>query len=159
MTQKKGQANNGKTKERRAYFRFPVLKDLAKPVDLFFNSSSVPVPAVLLDLSTNGMGLLTFVPVEIGVRINANITLPGLKISNIEGKVIWTLTKGDSWRIGINFTKIDKNASDKIKNMITDYTECENRIFSGIKDACVNNCSYFLLCSKSVKKEKANAKN
>jgi len=159
MNSKKDQTNNGKIKERRKYFRLPILKDLAKPVDLFFNSSSVPVPAVLLDLSVKGMGILTFVPVEIGTKINANITLPGLRISNVEGKVVWTLIKGDSWRIGIMFTKMDRNTSIKIKKMTNDYTECENRISSGIKDVCTDDCSYFLLCSKSVKKEKANAKN
>ncbi len=158
MTTKKDH-NQDKHQERRKYLRFPILKDIAKPLDLFFNNSSVSVPAILLDLSVEGMGLLTFVPVEIGVKINADINLPGLKITNIEGKVIWSLTKGNSWRIGIAFTKINKLNFDKIKKMSEDYSECENRISVGTKNICFSNCSFFSLCTKSVKLDKTYAKD
>ncbi|MFN3966184.1 MAG: PilZ domain-containing protein [Endomicrobiia bacterium] len=149
MTNKK--ESSQQFQERRKYLRLPILKDIAKPVDLFFNSSSVPIPAILLDLSACGMGLLTFVPVQLGTKITANLTLPELNIKNIEGKVVWTLTKENSWRIGIVFTKIDKSEFDKIKKMSDDHSECENRISSGITDVCTTKCSYFPLCSKSVK--------
>lgn len=137
--------------ERRKYVRFPVMKDIAQPIDLFFESSPEPVPAVLLDLSAGGCGLLTFVPIEVGTNIQAKINLPGLKIENVKGKVIWTITKGTSWRLGIAFTEISKADFDKIKEISDDYKDCETKLSLGVTDVCFKECKYMPLCTKPIK--------
>lgn len=109
--------------ERRKHKRFPVIRNLAKPVELIFENhpAATSVPAVLLDLSAGGIGLLSFVPVEIGTKIVSIIDLEELSFGPVEGKVIWSLAKGESWRLGILFTKISKPDCNKINSIARDY--------------------------------------
>ncbi|MDI6640690.1 MAG: PilZ domain-containing protein [Elusimicrobiota bacterium] len=137
--------------ERRKYVRFPVMKDLAKQIELYFEPSETPMPAILLDLSAGGCSLLTFVPIEVGTKIQARIDLPGLKINNVKGKIIWTLNKENSWRIGIAFTEINKSDFEKIKNMSDDYADCEIKLSLGVTDVCFPECKFMPMCTKSVK--------
>lgn len=138
--------------ERRRYQRFPIMHDLAKPVELRFKTGSIttPVPAVLLDLSAGGMGILTFMAIDVGSDIVIRINLADLKI-DVEGKVIWSLCKGETWRIGIAFNKINKDTIQKINRIAEDYNACEIKIGFGIKDVCFKECSYYALCTKPLK--------
>ncbi|MBU2568220.1 MAG: PilZ domain-containing protein [Elusimicrobia bacterium] len=140
-------------KDRRQFRRFPVLKDIAKPVDLYFEPSAVatPVPAVLLDISAGGIGILTFVPIEVGTSITSEIKLPGIHVKRVEGTVLWTLTKGNSWRVGIAFTKIEKDDFTNIKQLADDYIDCETKLSMGVTDVCFKDCHYRQMCSKDVK--------
>ncbi|MEW6040431.1 MAG: PilZ domain-containing protein [Elusimicrobiota bacterium] len=141
--------------EKRQYKRFPLMKDIAKPVELFFELPTGPqaIPSILCDLSAGGMGLITFIPLEPGIRVIAQINLPGLKLKLTEGKIMWTLSKGDSHRVGISFTKIDKDDFEKINKMAEDYNDCEIKISAKIKINCSENCNYHSLCDKPHKKK------
>lgn len=145
--------------ERRKHVRFPIMKDIAKPVELFFEQSATSVPAILLDLSAGGCGLLTFVPIEVGTIISATIDLPGLKINNVKGKVVWTLAKENSWRIGIAFTEISKSDFENITKISDDYANCETKLSLGVTDVCFAKCKYMPMCTKPVKISQKNAKN
>ena len=102
-------------KERRQYLRFPVMKDLSRPVELVINktkSTITEMPGILVDLSCGGMGIITFMSVEVGTKIFTKIDLPGLNTNLVEGKIVWCLSKGNCYRLGIAFTKIDKKDFD-----------------------------------------------
>jgi hypothetical protein len=139
--------------ERRKHKRFPVMKNLIKPIELIFDTTSnkLHVPAVLLDLSAGGIGLLTFVPIETGTKIITYLIFEGLNTGPIEGKVVWVITKGESWRVGIAFTKIEKTDFDKINSIAQDYIDCETQISMKIKNICYNSCKYWPLCNKPIK--------
>jgi hypothetical protein len=130
------------------------MKDLTRPVDVYLDPSTEtqPVPAVLFDLSAGGMCLLSFVPVDLGSRIMTQIILPGLNMKLIEGKVMWTLEKGRSYRLGITFTKIDKSDVDTLAAIADDFVRCDAKIAAGDNSVCVDNCRYFALCEKPQKK-------
>lgn len=148
-------------KERRRHPRFPAAghpkKEPAKvvifkPINLFFWEIRTTIPGVLLDLSAGGMGLLTFVPVKKGCRLKLQLDLPALKTEIIEGRVAWIVGKGESWRLGIEFSKISRKDSEMINHVASDYSGCEMRILKNDKAVCVKNCHYALSCSKTQKK-------
>jgi hypothetical protein len=139
-----------KTKERRKHKRFPSMHNLSKPIELIFEppATITHVPAVLINLSAGGMGLLTFVPIEANTIVNAKIDFKGLKIPSAQGRVMWALPKDESWRIGIKFTRINESDVHRINLMAEDYNDCEIKLSLGAKDVCFKKCHYWKLCDR-----------
>lgn len=145
--------------ERRKHERFPVIKNLVRPIELVFDNKaySKHVPAILFDLSAGGMGLLCFEPITTSTIVLLNIEMEGLKVGPAYGKVVWAFEKGESWRVGINFTNLNENDKEKINNLARDYIECEMRAEHLEKDKiCVSKCHYRVLCEKPFKIKKHN---
>lgn len=135
--------------ERRRYKRYPVLHEIDQMIHMSLENRTFP--GVLVELSAGGMALLTYTPIPIGTNISLSLDLPGLKTQELLGTVVWSISKGDMWRLGIAFTKIDPVDFRHINRMAFDYSDCETKIQLGAKDVCVNKCSYAPLCNKSQK--------
>ncbi len=135
--------------DKRRHSRLPVLHEMDEPIHIAFNNEHVP--GILVDLSGGGMALLTFASAPVGTAISLIIDVPGLKTKPLLGKVVWTLSKGDMWRIGIVFTAIDPIDFRHINRLAFDCTDCDTKLALGVTDICFEKCSYFTLCSKSVK--------
>jgi hypothetical protein len=142
-----------KFKERRKHRRFPAMHNLLKPIDLIFEppATFTSVPAILLDLSAGGLGMLTFVPIEAGTEINAQVDFKGLNIPSIQGKVVSVIAKGESWRISVRFKNMENPLTEKLNKMAEDYNDCETKIALGAKDVCFDKCLYFKICEKQYK--------
>ncbi|MFH1666028.1 MAG: PilZ domain-containing protein [Elusimicrobiota bacterium] len=138
--------------ERRKHVRLPVMKNIAKPVELLLGKSTTPAPAILLDLSAGGMGLLSFIPIKEGSKVCTKIDLPGLKTNTIEGKVMWDISKEETFRIGISFTKIEDHDFNHIEKMAEDFVKCETKIVQAEHNICFPKCRYHAVCDKSIKK-------
>ncbi len=137
--------------ERRKHVRFPVMKNIAKPVELMIGESTVPVPAILMDLSLGGMGLLTLVSIKTGTKLATKINLPGFQTNSIDCRIVWDVCKESTFRIGINFVKLENTDFKKIETMSRDYADCETRIAGTEKHVCKTECHYKPLCEKKQK--------
>ena len=142
-----------KNAERRKHSRMPAIHNLVKPIELLFAPPAevTTVPAVLMDLSAGGMSLLTFVPIETGTSVRAEIDFRGLRVNTAVGKVVWSAPKDESWRLGIRFSEISKPEAKKINNMAIDFTDCETKLAAGAGDVCFRGCRYWKLCEKEQK--------
>ncbi|MGA2090678.1 MAG: PilZ domain-containing protein [Endomicrobiales bacterium] len=135
--------------DKRRHSRLPVLHEMDEPIHIALNNKQVP--GILVDLSAGGMALLTFASAPVGTEISLTIDVPGLKTKMLSGKVVWTLSKGDMWRIGIVFTSIDPVDFRHINRLAFDCTDCDTKLALGVTDICFEKCSYFSLCEKPVK--------
>lgn len=138
--------------DRRKHKRFPVLENIAKSIELFIpEKSSYGLPAILLDLSRSGVGLLTFTPIKVGTILNIDIDLIELHIHNLKGKVVWMKNIQQTYRIGVKFLEIEEKIAKKIDKIAQDYTDCEIKLSLGVKDVCFKKCNYYTLCNKKYK--------
>jgi hypothetical protein len=135
--------------EKRRHNRLPVLHEMDEPIQIALSNKAVP--GILVDLSAGGMALLTFASIPVGTEINLAIDVPGLKTQPITGKVVWTLAKGEMWRIGIVFTKIDPLDFRHINRIAFDCSDCETKLALGVSDVCMEKCAYYSLCTKTAK--------
>lgn len=76
------------------------------------------------NLSTNGIFLVTDVPLEIGIQLELHFSLPNSrKLIKAEGRVVWKTKhqegKDEHEGVGIEFTKID----DESKKIISEFVE------------------------------------
>jgi hypothetical protein len=138
--------------DKRKHKRFPVVKDLAEPVDLYIlENPPREVPAVLTNLSSGGMALVVFAHVSGDSRLKIVLNLPGLEGVEVQGHVAWTDAKGDTTAVGVRFNHLSAEASRRINQMAEDYQDCEFKLSFGLKDVCYRECHYFPLCQKAVK--------
>ena len=135
--------------EKRKHHRMPVIKQFGKEVMIKMGNESVP--GVILDLSVEGMSLLTFTQVPKGSDICLSMDMPTLKTNPINGKIVWVVPKGDMFRIGILITSINTLDSKQINRMAIEYNDCENKILLGAPDVCEKKCSYYQICAKPQK--------
>jgi len=135
--------------EKRRHNRLPVLHEMDEPIQIALDSKVVP--GILVDLSAGGMALLSFSPIPVGTMVNLSIEVPGLKTQPLEGKVVWSLSKGEMWRIGIVFTKIEPIDFRRINRIAFDATDCDTKLTLGVTDICFEKCSYYSLCEKPIK--------
>lgn len=142
--------------EKRKYSRLPVLHEMDEPIKIALSDKSIP--GILVDLSAGGMSMLTFTQIPTGTEINLSIVVPGLKTQIIGGRVVWSICKGEMWRMGIAFTKLDPIDFRRINRMAFDCADCDTKLALGVTDVCVEKCSYFELCTKKVKLKKKNHK-
>ena len=140
-------------KERRKHARLPVLHEIDEPIQIAIDGQK-SVPGILVDLSASGMSLLTFTLVPVGSNINLSINLPGLKTKELKGRVVWTIEKGDMWRMGLAFGSIESSDFRHINKMAIECSDCDTKIALGVPDPCFEKCSYFPLCAKPMKLKK-----
>ncbi|MBK8870420.1 MAG: PilZ domain-containing protein [Elusimicrobia bacterium] len=138
--------------EKRNHKRFPVLKDMAEPVDLtVMGPSAREVPAVLTNLSAGGMALVVFAHVSGESKLKLVLDIHGLEGLELHGRVAWTTPKGDTTAVGVAFEHLKKETVDRINQMAEDFQDCELKLSFGVKDVCFLKCHYFSLCGKPVK--------
>jgi hypothetical protein len=138
--------------DRRKHQRFPVIKDLAEPVDLMLlDEPKRELPAVLTNLSAGGMSLMVFAHVSGDTRLKIVLNMPGLEGTELQGHVTWTAMKGETTTLGVAFGHISPEAAKRINHMAEAYQDCELKISFGLKDVCFKECSYWPLCHKPVK--------
>jgi hypothetical protein len=132
--------------EKRRNRRMPIIKQFGEPVMMHMQEKSVP--GVILDLSADGVSMITYAYIPVGAGICMTIDLPMLKTKPMNGKVVWILPKGDMWRIGIYIESIDTLDAKHINRMAIDFNDCENKISLGVPDVCAAKCSYHQICEK-----------
>lgn len=138
--------------EKRKHVRFPVMRDMAKPILVRYNGEHESMPAFLIDLSAGGIGIITFQKLKPGMKLQLNLDLPGLKIENINAEVMWVKQRSETFRCGIKFLHLPKNLIEKINTIARDYISCEERISLDFHKICHKKCRYYLLCDKLQKK-------
>jgi Tfp pilus assembly protein PilZ len=135
--------------EKRKHNRLPVLHEMDEPIQISLDNKTVP--GILVDLSAGGMALQTFTSVQVGTEVSLAIDVPGLKTQPLNGRVVWSLAKGDTWRIGIVFTQIDPVDFRHINRLAIDCSDCDTKLTLGVSDVCFDKCSYFAICDKPSK--------
>ena len=137
--------------DKRRYARFPV-GGFVGPITLRLDSQGKSSqPAVLTDLSAGGISLVTFIEPPHSRRIEMILSLPGLKSVSVEGKVARVMEKGQTYKVGISFTKIEKKHKELINNMALDNQDCDIRVALKLPEACVPDCRFHHLCAKPQK--------
>lgn len=159
---------NSTPQERRRHQRFPLLQGLVEPITINIDgivgegkkakSSSQNQPALLTDLSAGGMSLLLFLEPPRAKKLDMVLSLPGFSNIPIQGKVVRVNTKGQTYNVGIAFTKISKKHQAKISSMAQDHMDCETRIGLRLPEACVPTCTFHWLCAKPQKTPHSNWK-
>lgn len=157
---------NGKhSNERRAHRRLAVVSDLVEPIVLSYapdpkekkkSKDAVPKhlrtqPAVLTDLSAGGLQLITFLAPPHAKSFKMTLTIPGLDNLPVIGRVVRVSKKGETYSVGIAFTKIAKKFQRQITRMAEDDGDCNTRLSLGLPESCVPTCTFHALCNKSQK--------
>lgn len=143
--------------ERRRHTRFPVVEGMIEPITVQFgipkktDTGDKNQPAILTDLSAGGMSLLMFLEPPQAKVLDMVLTIPGLERVPIEGKVVRVHQKGDTFSIGIAFTKIGKKYQSRISGMAQDHIDCDTRLALRLPEACVQTCGFHALCAKPQK--------
>lgn len=148
--------------DRRRHARLPVVEGMIEPITVKFGApekaaakgaATPPVsqPAILTNLSAGGMSLLMFLDPPHAKRLDMILTIPGLDHLPIEGKVVRINQKGETYNVGIAFTKISKKSQAQISNMAQDNMDCETRIALRLPEVCVATCAFHELCVKPQK--------
>lgn len=146
-------------KERRRFQRFPVVEGMIEPITLNLGErapaggASGPnnQPAILTNLSAGGMSLIVFMEPPRAKRLDMVLSIPGLNHLSIEGKVVHVHEKGQTYKVGIAFTKISKKHQSRISGMAQDHIDCETRIALKLPEVCVKTCTFHALCAKPQK--------
>jgi c-di-GMP-binding flagellar brake protein YcgR len=142
--------------ERRKHKRFPIIKDLAEPIEIrVAGKEPLALPGVLTNLSAGGLDLVLMGAFD-GRHNPHNVQLSldhihGFDDLKVSGQIIWTREKGGTTLMGIQFTQIGERHKERINRMAKAYWECENRIEQGDFEICFRECTYWNLCSKTVK--------
>ncbi|PCI37719.1 MAG: hypothetical protein COB53_05755 [Elusimicrobia bacterium] len=165
MKHKNGKAST----ERRRSPRVAVVSDLVEPIVLRYAADkpagkkkgpkdevAIPKhlrtqPAILTNLSQTGLALITFLAPPHTKSFKMTLTIPGLDHLPIEGQVVRVDKKGDTFSVGIHFTKIAKKYQKMIQRMAEDDGDCNTRIGLGLPEACVPDCGFHYLCTKTQK--------
>lgn len=150
--------------ERRKHKRFPIIKDLAEPIELAVidNQHMEKIPGVLTNFSAGGMDLVLMGAIPEKANVRLSMHLPGFDRFAVEGRLVWSHAKGLTSQIGIQFTKIDQDHARQINHMAEAFWECEDRIKAEAPTVCFHGCMYWDLCEKPAKlksPKKATARN
>lgn len=139
--------------ERRKHKRFPIIKDLAEPIEITVleNHHTRVVPAVLTNFSAGGMDLVLMSTIQGNPTFKISMHLPGFDRFTVEGKLAWNRPKESTSVIGLEFTKIDKDHANQITHMADAFWECEDRIRTKASITCFHGCTYWDLCEKPAK--------
>lgn len=150
--------------ERRQSIRLPVVEGMIEPITVMFDqakgtekssahssTSDKSQPAILTDLSAGGMSLLMFLEPPHTKKLDMVLTIPGLSHVAIEGKVVRVNQKGETYSVGIAFTKIGKKHQAQISEMAQQHLDCEMRIALKLPEVCIQTCSFHALCAKTQK--------
>lgn len=155
-------SKNGKGgAERRKHARFAVVEGMVEPITIDFERqkkagpkgppTQKSQPAILTNLSAGGMSLILFIEPPKTKTLEMVLSLPGLAQIPIEGKVVRIHAKGQTYNVGIAFTKISKKHQSLIDAMAQDHLDCETRLGLKLPEACVPDCKFHALCAKPQK--------
>ena len=138
--------------ERRKHQRVPVINNIVEPIDLLYHDETtgeqVQAAAVLADLSSTGMRIVSFLKAPVSGSMQIKMQLPFIGKFEVEAKTTWIRQKGPVYTIGIEFTKIAPAVAAKIQSMADDYADCNTRILLRLPEVCTPNCKCAPLCSK-----------
>lgn len=153
-------SSEGPPRERRRFQRLPVVEGMVEPITVSFEEpagvrTAAPAardqPALLTNLSAGGMSLILFLEPPKTRRLEMVLALPGLNQISIEGKIMRVQEKGQTYNIGIAFTRISGKHRGQINAMAQDHLDCETRIALRLPEACVPSCTFHRLCAKPQK--------
>jgi len=147
---------NGKDgMERRQFRRLPVVEGMVEPITLQLGAEGAVAvesqPAILTNLSAGGMSLVMFMAPPRAKKLDLVLAIPGFDEVPVEGRVVRIVEKGQTYNVGIAFTKIAKKHQQQISAMAQDNADCDTRISLGLPEACVKTCVFHDLCLKSQK--------
>lgn len=144
--------------EKRRFPRFAVVEGMIEPITVDFSGEAEKgkpeprnQPAILTNLSAGGMSLILFLEPPRTKKFEMVLNIPGLDEVPVEGKVVRVLEKGQTFNVGIMFTKISKKHETAITNMAQDHIDCDTRIALNLPEACVPECRFAALCGKPQK--------
>ena len=145
--------------EKRRFPRFAVVEGMIEPITINFSNGAGDdnkpeprnQPAILTNLSAGGMSLILFLEPPRTKKLDMVLTIPGLAEVPVEGKVVRVLEKGQTFNVGIMFTKISKKHETAISAMAQDHIDCDMRIELTLPDACVPDCKFAAMCGKPQK--------
>ena len=137
--------------ERRQHRRFSVVEGMIEPITLQLGTESKSQPVIMTDLSAGGMSLLMFCEPPHSKNFEMILAIPGLDRTPIEASIVRVHQKGETYSVGLSFTKIAKKFQEFIASMADDNADCETRVALRLPEACVPNCKFHTLCAKPVK--------
>lgn len=150
-------------RDRRRHPRFAVMDGMVEPININIDAlqsrraahgaPAVPKsqPAILTDLSAGGMSLILFMAPPKTKALDMVLSIPGLNQVAIEGQVVRISQKGETYNVGISFTKISKKHQDRIDLLAHDNMDCDIRVALKLPEACVPTCKFNPLCAKPQK--------
>jgi hypothetical protein len=97
------------------------------------------------------MSLITFLAPPHAKTFKMTLTIPGLDNLPIEGRVVRVHRKGETYQVGIEFSRIAKKYQKQITRMANDDVDCNTRVSLGLPEACVRTCTFHALCTKPQK--------
>jgi c-di-GMP-binding flagellar brake protein YcgR len=142
--------------ERRKFPRFEILNGLAEPVTVGFKISPAArkpasVPAVLTNLSAGGMSVVLFSRPPAARSLQMILSLPGLRKLPVEGRVVRSAAKGETYSLGIAFSKIAAKHRQLLEKMAEHNADCDTRIALRLPESCMAECAFHPLCNKPQK--------
>jgi len=135
--------------EQRKNRRMPVIKQFDEPVMLNINDEKIP--GIILDISADGMQLMTYASIPVGSKFRMAVDTKFLQLKPFTAKVVWAKAKGDMYQMGMHIDDMDTLDSKRISRMALEYNDCENKILLGAPDVCNAKCSFHSLCEKKQK--------
>lgn len=144
MSEKKGA-------ERRQHRRFSVVEGMVEPITLQLDGDGKTQPVIMTDLSAGGLSLLMFCEPPHSKRFDMVLAIPGLDRVTIEASIVRVHQKGETYSVGLSFTRIAKKFQERIAAMADDNADCETRVALRLPEACVPDCRFHSLCAKPVK--------
>ena len=139
--------------ERRQHRRFSVVEGMIEPISLQMSAAATAKsqPAIMTDLSAGGMSLLVFCEPPHAKNFEMVLAIPGLDRVPIEVSIVRVHQKGETYSLGLSFTKIQKKIQERIARMADDNADCETRVSLRLPEACVPDCKFHMLCAKPIK--------
>ena len=142
--------------ERRKHKRFPVVKRLSEPVDIFLAppgaGKETAIPGVIVDISAGGMRLITFAPIDANSTLSLNMDLPAIGRAEMDARVAWTQHKRGVYEIGMEFIKIPEEISRKLQQMGKAFEKCIANLANGKTNICSQKCPCYMICDNPAKK-------
>ncbi len=139
-------------KERRKHRRIPTVT-VAKEALIESPEKRLrkEIPAIIYNLSAGGMAIITFLSLPVNAFINLNFNLDGLKLKDVEGRIVRVEGKEKTYLVVISFTKIRAEVKNRINMMADAFDLCETRRMLGEENICSAECAYYKLCAKPIK--------
>ncbi len=108
-------------------------------------------PAVLTNLSAGGMSVVLFCRPPAARSLQMVLSLPGLRRLPVEGRIVRSTAKGETFSLGISFSRIAVRHRQLLERMAEDNTDCDTRIGLRLPESCMAECAFHPLCSKPQK--------
>ena len=131
-----------RTDERRKHPRLPLHLSVAKLVDFKCEGLDQPAPAILVDLSAGGLAMICFALPAISKRVTFRLELPGLVKAQIHGRIVHAYRKGETYRVSVAFTELQKEWTHFIDKLVKSYNDCKDRWEQGDRQHCPKDCAY-----------------